>query len=57
VVGAYKECIPMHAQLWGEFRDMLNDEFAPVIGALGFGNARVKEALNSPGDRRGIGTG
>ncbi|HEV7486291.1 MAG TPA: hypothetical protein VGQ65_11475 [Thermoanaerobaculia bacterium] len=29
LVGDYKECIPIQAQLWGEFSDILNDEFAP----------------------------
>src|SRR5258706_1275309 len=34
VVGEYKECTPVHPQLWGEFRDMLNDEFAPHAWSL-----------------------
>lgn len=27
LVSEYKECVPVHPQLWGEFRDMLNEEF------------------------------
>jgi hypothetical protein len=30
----YRECLPIQAELWGEYRDMLNDDFAPKAYAL-----------------------
>ena len=47
VVGEYKECTPVHPQLWGEFRDMLNDEFAPHAWSLA---AFVVELLETKPD-------
>jgi len=34
LVGDYKECVPIQPQLWGEFRDMLNEEFGPHAWSL-----------------------
>lgn len=34
LVAEYKECQPVQAELWNEYRDMLNDEFAPHAYAL-----------------------
>jgi hypothetical protein len=34
VLANYEECRPVQAQLWGEYRDMLNEEFAPHAYSL-----------------------
>jgi hypothetical protein len=33
VIGEYKECIPVHPQLWGEFRDMFTTSLRRTPGA------------------------